>query len=66
MPKKQTMTIQNLFDSVLREYENLEEGGGWDSNTSNAHWVSGAIFAYAYVLQLLYQMEGVEDERGET
>ena len=60
------MTPQKMFDSVSKEYETLEDGNGWDADTSTAHWMAGAIFAYSYCLQLLYQMEGVEDERGES
>jgi hypothetical protein len=55
-----------MFNDILSKYEELEEGRGWDAETSSAHWIAGGIFAYSYCLQLLYQMEGVEDERGEN
>lgn len=63
MPKKR-MTAQKIYDTILREYEEIE--------MKDPQWVvypaydAGRMFAYSHVLQLLLQLEEVEYERGEA
>ena len=59
---RKKMTAQEIFEQVSRNYEELEDKENWASIASNDHWRAGAMFAYSFVLQLLYQLEEVEHE----
>ena len=58
------ITPQMIFDDVLQKYEELEQGTGWELQPSPYN--DGMMFAYSDILESLYQLEEVEDERVHT
>lgn len=63
---RQKMTIQKIFETVNHKWAELADNSSWDAETSTPDYKDGMMFAYSDVLELLYQLEEVEHERGET
>jgi hypothetical protein len=57
------MTIQNVFDQVSAAYEELEDKDSFEYANTSMRYNDGRMFAFSHVLELLYQLEEVEDER---